>query len=187
MTSETGTPKELNLQPGDVVECLMWFGDMFVADKEYTVSCDGRLRGEHKDDWVEQDFNGGKFRIVSRAADTPKLWRDMTPGTQVQVFEDGDGWQDGFTFLAYHSVDPGPFREWVVAAFKGDIPKPYKPEEVRIRPDPKRETVTIEFDEDGNIDTKGGCDLRNVRITFDLIDRKPGPGSAKIEPIGGRE
>jgi hypothetical protein len=106
--------------------------------------------------------------------DTPKRWRDMTPeekGALLLAHHEGKvieylhecsgGWRDR----------TGVSKEW------------HDKTSYRIRPEPVRETVTIEFDEDGNIDTKGVCDLRNVRITVDLIDRNPVPASVKLDEI----
>jgi hypothetical protein len=54
----------------------------------------------------------------------------------------------------------------------------------RIRPEPKRETVTLYGPSSNNSFTGAGiCDGDTHRITFDLIDGKPDPDSIKMERI----
>jgi hypothetical protein len=110
-----------------------------------------------------------QYDLIAEWADepaAPKLWRDMTPGTQVQVFRDGRGWQDGFTFLAYHSVDPGYWAE-VDPSWAGDC-------KFRIRPEPKRETVALCWKK---------CLAMQQIGTIDLINGKPDPASVKLDEI----
>jgi hypothetical protein len=161
---KTGTLKELNVKPGDVVECLMWFGDMFVAGKEYAVSFDGRLRGECKDGWVDQDYHGGTWIIVSRAAAAPKLWRDMTPEEKGALLLAA---HEGRVVECWYQIA----QKWVsdhkgVGAFGGSA--------YRIRPEPKRETVALCW--------KKGLAMQQIG-TIDLINGKPVPGSVKLDEI----
>lgn len=58
-TPEVGTLSELNVQPGDVVECVSWKGDIFRPGKTAKV-------GYEAHDVHPQD--GGTWRIISRAA-----------------------------------------------------------------------------------------------------------------------
>jgi hypothetical protein len=168
---KTGTLKELNVKPGDVVEYIDTGAMQTIAYTKnglyYTKDQDPNMpfpRLSSRDCW----------RVISRAPETPKRWRDMTPeekGALLLAHHEGKvieylhecsgGWRDR----------TGVSKEW------------HDKTSYRIRPEPVRETVTIEFDEDGNIDTKGVCDLRNVRITVDLIDRNPVPASVKLDEI----
>jgi hypothetical protein len=101
--------------------------------------------------------------------DTTKLWRDMTREEKKELL------------LAAHegkvieTCRPGSSRsEWMCCTpqWRGEWA-------YRIRPEPKRETVTLYAGHDG---------LPPVPIgTIDLLDGKLDPGSAKIGPIGGRE
>lgn len=70
----TGTLLELGVKVGDVVECLEWIGTSYSVGKEYTVGG----KNEHGNP-VHTDEAFGKFRIASRASDTPTIWSDMTP------------------------------------------------------------------------------------------------------------
>jgi hypothetical protein len=82
MTNETGTLKELNVKPGDVVECIDNDGlEWWTIGKHYDVAGwgspaddDGSKYGSFPDPQPSV-----MFRIIARASDTPKLWRDMTP------------------------------------------------------------------------------------------------------------
>jgi len=64
-TPEVGTLRELNVKPGDVVECVHWDGYMFQEGQRATVTDDLEVYGS-------LDFPAahyvGKFRIISRAA-----------------------------------------------------------------------------------------------------------------------
>ena len=106
---ETGTLKELNVKPGDVVELEGCYGE-----KMTVTSCPPRpdYFGDHWEIDCEKSGVGLyspylKFRIISRASDpeTPKLWRDMNPekksalllahheGKVIQLY-DGGVWCD---------------------------------------------------------------------------------------------
>ncbi len=73
---DVGTLQELGLKVGDVVECVNGpiFGSEWTAGRIYKMTDKG----------LPCDRNGPQlssvstFRLVSRA-NTPKLWRDMTP------------------------------------------------------------------------------------------------------------
>ena len=91
MTKEVGTLKELNVKPGDVVE---WpgIGEYLVLNGGGVVS---KVSAGLLKDGI--DYPGNRFRIVSRAEATPKLWRDMTPE------------EKGALLLTYHE---GKVIEW---------------------------------------------------------------------------
>lgn len=73
--TKIGTLKELGVKPGDVVEYKEWNGVW--------------IRGVIRNNMVAEMDIGAKqpvsesslkaWRLISRAAETPKLWRDMTP------------------------------------------------------------------------------------------------------------
>lgn len=125
--TKIGTLKELGVKPGDVVEYVQgyngWYPE-FVGHK-YTIDeygdpihneCEGK------------SFCGGclhKFRLISRAAETPKLWRDMTPE------------EKGALLLAHHE---GNVIEWVSGgkvrrSDEGYTPCWDDPYAYRIKPD----------------------------------------------------
>ena len=173
---ETGTLKELNVKPGDLVECV---GEgtsfSFAVGEKYLVtkSSDGRLECHGVSYGIKSGKCDWKFRIVSRASDpdTPKLWRYMTPE------------EKGALLLAHHEGKVIEFegQGWHKVAF-GD-PGWYDYTAYRVSPEPKRETVTLYFGE-----LKQGALLRKVRtdthrITFDLIDGKPDPDSIRIKQV----
>ncbi|MBQ2263226.1 MAG: hypothetical protein II336_17930 [Loktanella sp.] len=74
--TEGRTLKELNVQPGDVVECIK-SGSDFVVGKEYRLDDRNCIHG-----CPVSYYNVSLFRIVSRASDakpdTPVLWKDMS-------------------------------------------------------------------------------------------------------------
>jgi hypothetical protein len=178
MIPETGTLKELNLQPGDVVECLRdgYEGLMWTCYDDHHIGYGGRrvvYEGKSptgRFGWLPAYRGDGdwKFRIVSRAADTPKLWRDMTPEEKgALLLAEHEG-----RVIQYYNQE----GHWSSLTVR---PVWFEDGAYRIRPEPKRETVTLYAGHDG---------LPPVPIgTIDLTDGKLDLGSAKIEPIGGRE
>jgi hypothetical protein len=123
MTSapETGTLQELNVKAGDVVECVWPDGRTYT----HTISefKDGRFWSNTTGGWLG---NMVPWRIISRASDTPKLWRDMTDaekgalllahheGKVIDVFSDGE-WTAPINMIWYdwnaYRVRPEPVRE----------------------------------------------------------------------------
>ena len=82
---EVGTLKELDVKPGDVVECVNGKG-YATTGYEYTVSAGYKVNG-----YKIESINSSLFRIISRA-NTPKLWRDMTDaekGALLLAFHEG--------------------------------------------------------------------------------------------------
>lgn len=83
--TKIGTLKELGVKPGDVVELVC--GDFCgfsrdQTDKPKKLTVDDRgwasIGGFGYNPSLDEKYNR-KFRLISRAAETPKLWRDMTP------------------------------------------------------------------------------------------------------------
>jgi len=150
---ETGTLKELNVKPRDVVECVsQWYSNPqpYTIGKHYTVNNYSAVTGEHK--------NGAtgicaKWRIVSRASDTPKIWRDMT--------------------------DEEKGARWVDCAYLED----YWNEDIayRVKPKQVRGVVTItSMDVSWGFMDKA---LRYHRITFETINGEPDCSTIKMEEL----
>jgi hypothetical protein len=159
---KTGTLKELNVKPGDVVECVYSDSVRYrhvvdrVTNGIYYNQAPGGALGD-----------AAPWRVVSRATDTPKLWRDMTPeekGALLLAHHEGK-------VIEYTSV-PVMEEGWGIATHPSWVQK-YA---YRIRPEPKRETVGLWID----------CrdSVGKTRIGYiDMIDGKPDPGSVKLDEI----
>lgn len=157
-----GTLEELDVKPGDVVECI---------ESSYHTATGERYTINDHGDILEHTFgktNSSTFRIISRASDAPKLWRDMTDA------------EKGALLLAHHE---GKVIEYALDCEDGstkwyftDFMVPQSGVAYRVRPEPKLETVTLY-----------GCRDRFLgdthRITFDLIDGKPDVGSVKMDEL----
>ena len=156
---ETGTLKELNVKPGDVVECVQWEGVYLTPGRSYTLLDNGYLPDNKGEDFIPAGHNSGNFRLISRAADPePKLWGDMTPeekGALLLARHEGKVIQ--YESHGWHDCDMAP-PGW----FDGDA--------YRVRPEPKRETVVLYAG-----DTPIG--------TIDLIDGKPDPDSIRMDQV----
>lgn len=164
--TKIGTLAELNVKPGDVVEfvdgylgmCPQYKGKRMVCTAD-GVSIDGTIgfpRGNYH-----------KFHIISRASDTPKLWRDMTTE------------EKGALLLAHHE---GKGIEYF-SRIDNVWGKTYAPDwrdnyAYRIKPEPKVETVTTH----GTWCNKGKMPKTQYvyEITFNLIDGKPDWNTAKV-------
>jgi hypothetical protein len=159
------TLKELNAQPGDVVS----FGN-----GPYTITkIDGGL-------FYAKDKHGAicgplgdavLWHIVSRAVDTPKLWRDMTPE------------EKGALLLAHHEGEVIEVQKTTGSIwYKATKPIWHSDYAHRIRPEPKVETVTIRWQPSGAAVYSSGNGYTH-RITFNLIDGKPDCDSVKMEEL----
>jgi hypothetical protein len=109
------------------VECVEWLGDFYKTGRKYPVVSGFGVTSTS----IGTKDNSGLWRIVSRAPqpETPKLWRDMTPE------------EKGALFLAHHEGE-------VIEVWLGEwyfTRRPYwkDVDAYRIRPEPKRETVTL--------------------------------------------
>ena len=167
--TKIGTLKELGVKPGDVV---VLHGDK-TEEKFICVECPQRTKGYPFDDhWDFGNalFRDGEFRIISRAAETPKLWCDMTPE------------EKGALLLAHHEgknlqfTRPSICNEWRDVAVH---PEWCQGNAYRVKPEPKVETVDIIH----AYDITGELYSDTHRITFNLIDGKPDCASVKMEPI----
>jgi len=169
MTQEYKTLSELDVQPGDVVECMTSYRDTWTVGKQYTMTdC-----GLECNFTQPQQSSISTFRIISRAADTPKIWRDMTPE------------EKGALLLAHHEGKVIEFWNGVSwrIVYCG-IPSWFEDDAYRIRPKPNRETVTVHWGKEWGFTLGHGPSSRDThRITFDLIDGKPDCDSVKMEEM----
>ena len=137
--SEIGTLKELNVKPGDVVEFTE-------TGAKYTTGVNLWGRLVDVADGVGLNPINKKFRIISRAADTLKLWRDMTAA------------EKGVLLLAHHEgkvIETFLSRTgWV----ETKSPQWFVGSAYRVKPEPKRITVPLmaDFKEIGTIDLVDG-------------------------------
>jgi hypothetical protein len=171
MTKETGTLAELNVKPGDVVECVGWLDDDdndFLVGKQYTIM-EKHPKGHYDDlcavregrGWTRVYNEDAKmlFRIVSRASDTPKKWCEMTDE------------EKGAILLAEHRgevVEIWGGNGWWSPCSVGR----YQGSAYRVRPpEPKRDTVTIYGAPSKHIQwCLEQCGLDTHRITLPLLD-----------------
>lgn len=167
-----GTLAELNVKPGDVVECVEWWGGYYNKGQNYPV-VDGF--GAPSLSIGTKDICG-RWRIVSRAPEKPKLWRDMTPE------------EKGALLLAHHE---GKVIEWTGhfgSEFDMDstrgTPVWSATHAYRIKPKPKVETVTMYGSPSKHIQwCLEQCAIDTHRITFNLIDGEPDCTSIKMEKL----
>ena len=185
---ETRTLKELNVKPGDVVECV----DHGVTEDHLTV---GKYYGIVNGPMIQTDKGkwwgeGGlahtgfpmlaKFRIISRAAQpTPDLTAITTPfglldeATQEALrahggpyeWWNGEVWNYAEKACAFSSASP---------AFA-----------YRVKPEPKRETVTDDrwlIPHNGNISFDEMTDRTPGRVNFNRINGVIDLASYKVEP-----
>lgn len=157
------TLQNLNVKPGDVVECVNSESRYFTTGKYYDISVGGKIACD----------DGGKcfntistFRIFSRESDKPKTWGEMTDEEK----------KVSYVMSAIEYIDE---------SFDSDLAKRMR-DELGIKPDPVRDTVELQ----GVIDSNNPyferkCDgyTYTHRITFDTIDGEPDCGSVKMEKI----
>ncbi len=156
--SEVGTLKELDVKPGDVVECVR--GKVYAdTGYKYTVNAEYEVNGRKI-----ENIDSSQFRIISRATQTPKLWRDMTDA------------EKGALLLAHHE---GKVIEVWRRGSGGWATFPecfHENEAYRVRPEPKVEVVDVFW--------KRGETGYNHKIgTMNLIDGKPDCASIKMEEL----
>lgn len=154
---EVGTLKELDVKPRDVVE-LFCGGKYTIGENPYKEHGEVKTVTGFLHDWREA-------KVISRASEKPKLWRDMTDA------------EKGALLLAHLNnkkcLQVWRGNEWVDcgnSTWKPDIA-------YRVRPEPKIETVAIEPWEIAT-DVASGH-----RITFNTINGKPDCASIKMEAL----
>jgi hypothetical protein len=123
----------------------------------------------------KEPFDRYKHDIIAEWTDepAPKLWKDMTDEERVDALYDGlKGCPPGTT---------GKDRIKLVLSSLGEV-----------RPEPKRETVTLTGANFGTANLaewkwsfrqSGHIGQETHRITFDLIDGEPDPASIRIERL----
>ena len=175
---EVGTMKELNVKPGDVVECVTEEEGCFTVGNLYFCNGEGRIEDDHGDEWPLK-YGGlypyATFRIISRTTPTPAI--DLTVITTPFGLLD-KATQDA---LLAHG---GPYEYYYGGKW---YPTDTVEEEDyhwahRVKPAPKRETVTM----DVYLDVTG-CIYHSeigppVRVTFDRVDGKIDLSTYKVEP-----
>lgn len=171
---EVGTLKELDIRPGDVV---VWDADPDIH--ETVVSAEvvavnsmfpGQIRAKLSSfGWGI--FNNEKFTVISRASDTPKTWGEMSDAEKgALLLAQHEGKE--IEYMGFDRWWPKPIWEW-------SSEKTY-----RIKPEPKRETVTLYGDfEDGGHVSLSPYGAEQYRITFDTLDGKPVLDSIKMEEL----
>lgn len=179
---QTRTLEELDVKPGDVVEYMpngSWYPEL--VGRHMTVRDDGGV--SFLDRYGQQDGFGvycsHRFRVISSAQPTPTLWRNMTPE------------QKGAMLLAAHERK---VIEYIHACSSGWHAVDWKRETIwyndtayRIRPEPKRETVTMHTD-GKSVEVWDFFSIPTVtnatnRITFTTIDGVPDCASVKMDAI----
>lgn len=132
---KTGTLRELNVKPGDVVE---WNGSEFVAFEEPKPDdASGVWAGTESHGWIS---GNATVRIISRADDAPTLWSEMTDaekGALLLAQHNGEKIDCLFGGKWYRSVDP----------------KFMPNTSYRVKPKPRTEWVRIINDNDETIAT----------------------------------
>jgi hypothetical protein len=171
--NETGTLLDLNVKPGDVVECVGWSdsaNDTAFVGCRYTIMerhPDGRYEGlcaVRDGGWMPVHWPNAEmlFRIISRAPepDASKLWRDMTPKEREMsaVME---------------------CIEYVDEVFDSEMAQRAR-EQLGIGL--KRETVTL-YSADGLNWSPYFATNAKWAQTYDLIDGKPDLDSIKMEEL----
>ena len=164
MTQEYKTLRELDVQPGDVVENNTGSRKIIAH-----IDCDECCM-ESGHPWL---WNNPIWRIVSRASDTPKPIRDMTDaeiGALVRAKNEGKAIEVADTFNG--AWEPAPEPGW------------YASVAYRVRPEPKRETVTLHGSVTDEVWGRGGpTEYDTHRITIDLNGGKPDCDSIKMEEL----
>ena len=168
--TQTGTLKELNVQPGDVVEWVSGHdGGYIYPDIPKVVTID--RKGVKRVYGIDASKCYAQWRIISRVSrdDTPTLWRDMSAeekgalllaaheGKVIEVFRDG-------LWLEVSQV-------WIDNAA------------YRVKPDYELKIVKLYFGE-----LKQGALLSRVRtdthrITFETINGEPDPASIRMDKL----
>lgn len=202
---ETGTLKELNVKPGDVVKHLVFNdGDVGNYPYNFTIDENGDARSNLLQSWFRGDSES-TFGIISRAdaseEATPRTWGEMTDsekGNIPQHYRDDPTNPLQFPFVEMSRIGQGAL---LLAAYEGkDIVQlagshwlfkikhhPWKADTAyRTRPEPKRETVTLiggETNGWGFYQSEKMPIDKRFRITFDTLDGKPDCTTIKMEEL----
>lgn len=162
---DVGTLRELDVNPGDVVEYIDTGAKQTVVGTDHN----GRFVGDRcieGESWLSER---NCWRLVSRAQ--PTIWRDMTPE------------EKGALLLAAHEGKAIEFmNDFDTPEWKKAAPKWASWCYYRVKPEPVRETVSGWWNGKNFHNTANYVD-RTHRITFDTIDGKPDCNSVKMEAI----
>jgi hypothetical protein len=172
MTQEVGTLGELNVKPGDVVECVAGH-EWFTPGRQYTITPGGWVVDDKGNAWGACNTllpGRPRFRVVSRASDGPKLLRDMTDAEIGALLRAN---MRGKIIQGIYSSD----RVWrdFTSAPKW-LPYAY----YRIKPEPTRETVEIPIDRDGFVSDVLQDDSQGL-IVVEVVDGKIDPDTLRWE------
>jgi hypothetical protein len=167
---ETGTLKELNVKPGDVVECVSLgrngSNHYVTVGKRYTIN----PNRSYTDDGGEINFGFSEaFRIISRASDTPKTWGDMTDAEKGALLLAA---HEGKVIEQHQNPSAGLPGGWFFRARPTWMPNGA----YRVRPEPVRETVTLygrATEPNSWAITAAQWDNDTHRITFTTENGKP--------------
>lgn len=129
MTPEVGTFHELNLKEGEVVECITSYSKWTVGKHYEAIKIHNKI-------YLQSDTNPQLSSISTFKRVSPIMdWSKVDSGSFVSIMCSNGSWKNGYTFLYYHKgIDD--YREWIVAAYKGDIPQSFKPNMVKFCPPP---------------------------------------------------
>lgn len=173
--ANVGTLKELDLKPGDEVECVNGplFGGEWTAGKRYKMTD----RGLPCDRNGPQTSSLSTFRLISRATPQPKLWRDMTAeekGALLLAAHEGKVIEFSAHEDNWHDTCGAPLWEGNLC--------------YRIKPKPKVDTVTLYGGDTKGNNRRWGFSVQNIgpethRITFQTIDGKPDCASIKMDEL----
>jgi len=169
--TKIGTLAELNVQPGDVVKHED--GSTYEIRMKNGKPALWCIKGECKSDGygVYVSESRQQYRIISRATQSPKLWRDMTPeekGSLLLAARDGK-------VIEGAGPDWRPCRnpQWVDYG------------SYRVKPEPKVETIEMNGYMKGDSAWFGPMSSKSDThsITFNLINGKPDCASVKMEHL----
>lgn len=173
---ETGTLKELNVQPGDVVK----WADGEKPERTIQGWCGGECYATDQElGGPIHLYSGATFRIISRATPAVDLTALTTPFGMLDDVH-GPGTQDA---LRAHG---GPYQRYADNGnwFAVDVPLWYLGDAYRVKPAPKRETVT----RDMWADAETGLTYRDerpgttpIRITVEKVDGKSDWSTHRVE------
>lgn len=135
---ETGTLKELNVKPGDVMVCLTAAGCFTVGD-EYICYDEGHIDDDHGDTWP-LEYSGlypqATFRIISRAAQ---------PTSDLTAITTPFGLLDAATQEALRSHG-GPYQHFDGKKWSDELEdEPCGSRAYRVKPKPEMAGFTIEY------------------------------------------
>lgn len=179
---QIGTLKELNAKPGDVVQLRVsasesvgpWTvirADVIPTGQHYAGEVDAFFK-----EWGGGIFGDELFTLISRAADAPVLWKDMTSE------------QKGALLLARHEgksieilsvLDDNP--HWISAVNLWNPKRAY-----RVKPEPVTVTYLMHCDWDVPYIAQEMSNPTH-RITFKTLDGEPDPKSIKMEKVGRKQ